>query len=252
MKNMHSVSDDDFDQLFQDKLYLHEVEPTDAVWAGIKEQLPALRKVRNFPILRLAAASMAAVIGLGIWLAKTKEPIRLSGNSEIEIEQAPVASKIAGAEVMTIPRSKVLSTTPDRMMLTKALEEQPQKTAKLSSPAGKVVPEFSVDKNNITDESKLTLAIKDENETPGIETVVSDNSSHLALVSEDDTEIPEEFQKPKKIRSVGSLVNFVVSKVDKRKNKIIEFVDSDEGTMVSGVNLGLVKFGTKEKNSNHN
>jgi hypothetical protein len=53
-------------------------------------------------------------------------------------------------------------------------------------------------------------------------------------------------QKAKKINSVGSFVNFVVSKVDKRKNKIIEFEDGDEGTMVSSVNLLLLKYKAKE------
>jgi hypothetical protein len=49
--------------------------------------------------------------------------------------------------------------------------------------------------------------------------------------------------KKRRIRSLGDLINVVVSKVDKRKDKIIEFsnTDDDEAT-ITGVNLGIIKI----------
>ena len=65
--------------------------------------------------------------------------------------------------------------------------------------------------------------------------------------SEDELNPDEsEVRGQRKIRSIGSLVNFVIAKVDKREDKLIEFKDSDEGSEVSGINLGLVKIKGKK------
>jgi hypothetical protein len=50
----------------------------------------------------------------------------------------------------------------------------------------------------------------------------------------------------KRIRSIASLVNFVIAKVDKREDKLIEFKDGVEGSEVSGINLGLIKIKSKK------
>jgi hypothetical protein len=68
-----------------------------------------------------------------------------------------------------------------------------------------------------------------------------------AVFIEEESDIEEnELRGQKKIRSIGSLVNFVIAKVDKREDKLIEFKDSDEGSEVSGINLGLVKIKSKK------
>jgi hypothetical protein len=69
----------------------------------------------------------------------------------------------------------------------------------------------------------------------------------IADFSEDEVNPDEtEVRGQRKIRSIGSLVNFVIAKVDKREDKLIEFKDSDEGSEVSGINLGLVKIKGKK------
>jgi hypothetical protein len=46
-----------------------------------------------------------------------------------------------------------------------------------------------------------------------------------------------------KIHSLGDLINVVVAKVDKRKDKIIQFTDTDDGdSNITGVNLGVIKI----------
>jgi hypothetical protein len=79
-----------------------------------------------------------------------------------------------------------------------------------------------------------------------IETNVSTPNESLAISTKADDEMQDMTPKQTRIKSVGSLVNFVVGKVDKRKNKIIEFEDNDEGTKVSGLNLRLLKFQSKD------
>jgi hypothetical protein len=61
------------------------------------------------------------------------------------------------------------------------------------------------------------------------------------------TPVPVEKTKPvaKKhgIRNFGDLVNLVVAKVDKRKDKLIQFTDSDDDeSMISAVHIGAVKI----------
>jgi hypothetical protein len=49
-------------------------------------------------------------------------------------------------------------------------------------------------------------------------------------------------QRKHGIRNFGDIVNLVVAKVDKRKDKVIEFSDDDEdGSSITGINLGVIK-----------
>jgi hypothetical protein len=46
-----------------------------------------------------------------------------------------------------------------------------------------------------------------------------------------------------RIHSFGDLVNVLVAKVDKRKDKVIEFTADDDGeSNITGVNLGIIKI----------
>jgi hypothetical protein len=45
------------------------------------------------------------------------------------------------------------------------------------------------------------------------------------------------------IRNFGDIVNLVVAKVDKRKDKLIQFSDADDdGSVISAVHLGALKI----------
>ena len=254
MKNMHSVSDDDFDKLFQDRLYSYEAEPNDAVWAGITEQLGTRKKKQPFPILTIAAASMAAFIGFGIWLAETKEPMRLSGKADRISTESPVvesaAPAIAKREVVT-EKSVAL-----KSLVAKIAPAPVQKNDPVSRPKSEIKTPTSLKVAALNSSSETALGIDEpieRNEDKSNTSVISGKSSlkeavmlSLAPETEIQPEEVEQYQKQKRIKSVGSLVNFVVSKVDKRKEKIIEFEDGDEGTKVSGLNLGLLKFKAKD------
>jgi hypothetical protein len=66
-------------------------------------------------------------------------------------------------------------------------------------------------------------------------------------ISAQDRNSDDEFNsRNRKIKGVGGLVNFVIAQVDKREDKLIEFTESDEGTEVSGINLGLLKIKSKK------
>ena len=73
-----------------------------------------------------------------------------------------------------------------------------------------------------------------------------DMMAKAVFIEEESDSEENELRGQRKIRSIGSLVNFVIAKVDKREDKLIEFKDSDEGSEVSGINLGLVKIKSKK------
>jgi hypothetical protein len=53
--------------------------------------------------------------------------------------------------------------------------------------------------------------------------------------------------KKRRIRSFGDLINVVVSKVDKRKDKLIEFSSKDDDeSLVTGINLGIIRVKKEE------
>ena len=247
MKNIHKVSDEDFDKLFQEKLYAYEAAPTEAVWKGIAGQLKTVKREGAFPILRLAAASLAGIIGLGMWLAANKEPMRLSGSPTT----SPVIHKAENPVALAKPESRqVTKSEPVRLNLKEKIATKDEKdievvTKKKPAASKANVPRVVVLNNDAN--TKTSVLKQPEATEKSISADRSETSEAPVLARAED--IPQEEEpivKDKKIKSVGSLVNFVVGKIDKRKSKIIEFEDGDEGTKVSGLNLGLLKFKTKE------
>ena len=248
MKNMQPMLDDDFDKLFKEKLYSYETEPANTVWAGITEKLDPGKKKRSFPILRIAAASLAAIIGLGIWLAETKEPMKLTAGSdafpamrEQQEVKAPLRPENSDTNIQPakpVAEEVEVITSKPKVKAAKAL-------ASVSVPSSHKI---EIVKAEVDEDTAPSVTMIEEKEKTVTARIRPKEVQALALASETAIQQEEDVlqQKQRRISSVGSLVNFVVSKVDKRKEKIIEFEDGDEGTKVSGLNLGLLKFKAKE------
>ncbi len=240
--DMQPISDKDFDKFFQDKLSDVEEKPSKAVWTGISKQLSAKKK-QTFPVLWMAAASLATVIGAGVWFSAQKEPMYLHGDvSPVVVNQNKTEEQ--SVEVLKHTDQKIdsaLSNPKSKKYISISVsdvavieEERPsavipvvEKVAQKQQPAKVVI-----------------AAVPESVEEPETKVILSDET--ISLREKSDEEMENVDVKPKRIKSMGSLVNFVVAKVDKRKNKIIEFEDNDEGTKVSGLNLVLFKFQAKE------
>jgi hypothetical protein len=83
-----------------------------------------------------------------------------------------------------------------------------------------------------------------------VETTLSQGDKQVVVAQVDQVELESNSvdgtTKPR-IKSIGGLVNFVIAQVDKREDKIIEFRDGEEGSEVSGINLGPLKFKNRNK-----
>ena len=248
MKDKQHVSDKELDKTFHEKLKSFEIIPSDEVWAGISEQLDVRKKRREFPILWVAAASMALAISFGMWLAATKERIKLSGTVRI-ISVSPMKE----TSKVSVPPSNTVTEITTVHIAPKEIKVVPVSVAsgvKSKSHTGeeKIVAKVNAEEFSEREDVKSNNPIE-ESPSIGSENLPTDkHASSIALASQPVIEIEESEPQLKagKIRSVGSLVNFVVSKVDKRKNKIIEFKEGDEGVVVSGIDLGLLKYKSKD------
>ncbi|WP_207422736.1 hypothetical protein [Desertivirga brevis] len=243
------MSDKEFDKQFRDKFEDFEFEPSAFVWADIENELTASRK-RTFPWFSVAAASMAAVIAAGIWFAPHKQPMKLYSKLKTEhkdtaLRQQPtnsVTPAFADLETKEVPA------------LAESISSAPEKLTRIEVKRGKApnirVVEPAVNEQGSPDLSNASDAHQEEVVSitaASVPTEVFSAKTEPPTVLAFHT-LPEDTTSERsryKIRSVGDLVNFVVSKVDKRKNKIIEFSKDDEGEEISGLNLGVLQYRTR-------
>lgn len=238
MKEIRKISDKEFDDLCRRKLYSFEVEPSDTIWNGISSKINPEKRKRYFPVLWLSAASVAIMVGIGLWLSANKEPIKLRGLSDA----SNIAPKPAVEEMPVMP--DLVAVKPD-LSNTGAVKETVKKVERpapeIESPKVTEVAK-NIKSSEINEALSNTIVVKlQEPAEPTVEekTVLTVLDNPVSDVPEADEQIKE------RVNTVGSLVNFVVSKVDKRKDKIIKFEESREGTMVSGLNFGVLKFKAK-------
>lgn len=263
---MHPISDKELDKLFQQRFGDLEIEPSAAVWEKITTSLDQKKGGRAiFPSFWMAAASIVVLISAGLLYFSPQEVIKLHGNSEItqslEETSSPAEQNeliAAIAEPQNSDQAIPVNSSDFSLESTAGIisSEYPSiQTSSVAEPEIKLPAETEpvqissavVKKVNPVQAKK---AVKVPSRYSGDQSeldVTQPDMMAKAEFTEDEENVEEnELRGQKKIRSIGSLVNFVIAKVDKREDKLIEFKDSDEGSEVSGINLGLVKFKSKK------
>ena len=247
------MQDKEIDQLFRSEFEGFEIEPSPQVWGNITDKLNAdKRKKVFFPYLSIAA-SILVVIAVGLYFipqvkVRTKKPVQIvaaKNNNEPKVIIAPVVP-VKENDLRQSSEGAIASVTK----------------------ANKVHKGSKIRRNNVTTPAEvidkpieqIAAVIERNNEilkptVPDIETPLSIKTQitdDMPLVTKPNVLIAQVPQakviaaaptKKRRISSLGDLINVVVSKVDKRKDKIIEFTntDDDEST-ISGLNLGLIKI----------
>lgn len=253
------MQDSEFDELFRSKLDNFETEPSHGVWQNINRELDAGRRKKILlPILSIAA-TILVLIAAGVLFIPQKENV---------VDKH-------------LPQTKVAKTTPanngQSMIAKAAIAVQPTKnTGKISKTSINVLSateaaKYNTIKNNgsskdtshVIDAEYQTLSavdpVKEQNIIKG---VVPDENTPIVIKQPID-ETPSALNKPvviatatppankpdatqanskHKIRTLGDIINVVVAKVDKRKDKLIEFSDDDDESNLTGVNLGIIKL----------
>ncbi len=257
------ISDKELDDLFQSKLNNLEVEPDAIVWNNIDANLVVKPKKKSIvPALRIAA-SVILVLSVGLLLLqKEVEPVKN------KIPQKGVKLKLKQQETVINPNESIVAAKGMLLLTAKnkvVKEAHAKKVNKVLSSEATIqskekqddlstqtlaqnktqqdLESIQVASNNMATVPDLAtkLNVQPENETP--ETAVI--KPQIVPV---ERSIVATATKRKGIRNMGDLVNLVMSKVDKRPNKLIEFTDTDDGdeSNVTGINLGIISI-KKEK-----
>lgn len=256
---MRPISDRELDKSFQQRLGNLEIEPSEAVWEKISGCMnQGSRRKPLFSGLWMAAASITVIMAVGLWYFRSPQVIFLHGSTE---PAQPILDAALPEPSILVERpfspEKTLKTNPSNLKpFRSSLVSQEQFTVVQSTPVAE--PELPLVKPVVpVAESADRLSQVQVKNTIQVPSRYSEDQSALDAnqpdqiakfdFSDDGLNQEEaEVRKQKKIRSIGSLVNFVISKVDKREDKLIEFKDSDEGSEISGINLGLVKIKNKK------
>jgi hypothetical protein len=261
---MHPISDKELDKLFQQRFGDLEIEPSAAVWEKITGTMDQKRRKSAFPSFWMAAASIVVLISAGLLYFRPQEVIRLQGSSEMaqnmeENSSRPEPSEPSVSinepfngtqtEKTDLPDFNLVNASEVKSseypLVQKAPISEPE--VKVPAPEPVVIAAEPVKKVNAVQPKK---SVKVPNRYSGDQSaldVTQPDMLAIADFSEDEVNPDEtEVRGQRKIRSIGSLVNFVIAKVDTREDKLIEFKDSDEGSEVSGINLGLVKIKGKK------
>ena len=255
------MQDNEFDDLFRSKLGGLEVQPSAHVWDHIAAGLGTPKKKSILPLLSMAA-TILVVLAAGTWFLLDK-PVKQIQNQVVRTKTVKSAQKaIEPATVRVEQPEKVIATLQpvsanqsitNHLAKVKAQPVAAHKVgetvnlAPVATPANTDTPPQQVlaalpaqtVAHPVVPEIQLA-AITINNDAPVLKSI--NTSAPIAVTA-------NQVEKKKKhgIHSLGDLINVVVSKVDKREDKLIEFSESDDDqSSVTGINLGIIKI-KKEK-----
>lgn len=257
---MHPISDKELDKLFQQRFEGAEVVPSKGVWGKIAGRVNReTAEKKSFSVFWVAAASVVIVIGAGLWFYRPVEVIELQGAPKDQValnktEDVKRPETTEPGKIVESNHPKIAEFTLAKSAGIKSgnfkLKEETLNTEIVSKQLVIDVASTNTSKKVI---AESTFQTKQEAK---ISARYTGDQSKLDVTQADmiakaempdvNTEFEKEISTSKKIRSIGSLVNFIIAKVDKRDDKIIEFKDGEEGSVVSGINLGLVKFKSRK------
>lgn len=256
------MQDKEFDELFRSKLDDFEIAPSAKVWQGINSELDGGKRKKLLVPFMSIAASIIVLVTAGLLFIPKK--------GKVNNTQHPVTSIIAKTKTPVVPVTPVKTTPVPVNTPTVAPAQQVAVNqvaqghhAKIKPP---VVP-FKVQQQDIEQEplpaaEQPELAALPAKQTtdnavvPGNETQIAvkqpviDNADFISKPAIAAAQLPAAtkpdavpVKKRHGIRSLGDLINVVVATVDKRKDKVIEFTNSDDDdeSNITAVNLGVIK-----------
>jgi len=264
------MQDNELDRLFRSKLDDFEAQPSAGVWDGIAGELNAgKRKKALMPFLSIAASILILVVA-GVWfipqkakvnsnypvqnrIVKTAQPVSNPTSTKNHSKPASLKSShpvklneayIAANKGTHSHHIKAPGYIPVKSVITVTKQEasvKPEDKAELA-----MLPQKEQDIKAVVPDDETPLTIKEPAQEP---------SSFITKPTLAATQIPAVNKEnavlvkaKHKIRTLGDLINVVVAKVDKRKDKIIEFTDTDDDeSNITGVNLGFVKIKKEDK-----
>jgi len=254
---MQHIRDNEFDQLLRDKFEEAEVRPSVNLWAQIETQL-AEKPKRVFPVYWMAAAIAVVAISLGLLLYPEKNAGKRRTDMAVVAEVA--RHKAAGSHKGAVPSA---AEQPEAAMLKVKATGRQAPSGPAVSTAMAMLPDAksAYAKNNLSAVQPLALnthlyknelTVKQEilnlpepaapdKEALVLASAAEGNTAGDEVINENDSKGDN-----KSIRNMGDLINYVVDKVDKSNEKIIQFKTDDDNSSLVALNIGIIRFNTKK------
>ena len=247
------MQDKEFDNVFSSKLDNFEVEPSKAVWQGINDGLGNNNRKKVLPFLGIAA-SIVVLIAAGVVFFTQKTVVvkphavkdRVSVNHTAKV--TPVTTTVQPQHT-AVQGTAIAATTvikPKRIEKSNGTKESLKQNVTAQQQTmvqqQQVLASASIPKNGDVKPAAIDTATMIA--SVSVVHPQADKPAGIAATVPAGERIAEA-QPVKKhhLRSFGDILNVVIATVDKRKDKVIEFsnTDDDEST-ITGVNLGIIKI----------
>jgi hypothetical protein len=255
------MQDNEFDGLFRDKLNGFESEPSERVWTGIDAGLEN-KKRSILPWLSIAA-SIIVLAGAGILFIPKGHKVNQTGENLTKIQPKTDTAKLV--EQVAVNTARVTKEEPVKQALQTGAKRNKQITIAIPAKSNEVIANNEPAKTagqpviaSVATKTEPTIQVA---VVPGPETqlVVKQNINidsgttinKPVLIAKAQPEVRHMVPAIKKhgIRNFGDLVNLVVAKVDRRKDKAVQFTDDEDGdgSTLTAVNIGPLKIGQDDK-----
>lgn len=250
---MQPIQDKDFDKLFKNAFEDAEIVPSRDLWSSIESEIEPKKK-RIIPIYWLSAAAvlLIATVGILVYQQQEVQPKQYANNVTPKVE-TPIAT-----EEPTKDSSVSIVTPVEKVELALPVSAKPVTTMAKTKIKEEVEP---VEKQKVVTAPEMQkqeqVIVKVENSQKDIKTKIEEAilqpkqetviASTPTTIKADDVDNENNQAESKGIRNVGDVVNLIVNKVDKRKDKFIQFRTDDDDSSLSSINIGPFKFGKKKK-----
>lgn len=262
MEKGMNMQDKEFDDLFRSKLRDFEIQPSAEVWQNIDAELSGKKKKSMLSMLSIAASVLILLTAGVLFITKQGTVKRNKQDANAVVKASPSTIKpesttkpvnssekqqeqLAAVETPVKQKTKanqpkIRTITPERDELVNPSErkgiakpgEQP-----LMASTGTPMQNESIRQEPIELEEAISATTKkaEDNSTISLPAQPALASSQPAKT--------KPAAKKHGIRNFGDIVNLVVAKVDKRKDKLIQFSDTDDDeSVISAVHLGALKI----------
>jgi len=230
---MNNTMEKTFDKVFKDKLGEVSVAPSPQVWENISASLdPKQHKKRViYPWLGLAASVL--LVSLGAWWFFPMNQAQVGAVKVMNVQAMPTRTTEVQLTAQENLPKKELAHISKPLVVNKVAQLQ-QDLALPPSSVNTVDPKPSA---TIIQPEQQQVAVL--NESPSQPVTILKTPQETALTSAQPSTTKH---AKKRIRSLSDLVNFVVSKVDDREEKVLE--TSSDGAILSltSLNVGPIKF----------
>ncbi|HVW96567.1 MAG TPA: hypothetical protein VHA56_11420 [Mucilaginibacter sp.] len=253
------MQDKEFDSLFRSKLENFEAEPTSQVWTGISERLDGKTGYRKLvPYLSIAASVLILAAAGIVFIPRTSKNTK--GDKPVVktglVKTQPVAP--AQPAQPSVKEEAVKPATGATNTMAQVRHSNAVRPT-VKEPVKQAVEQPAIPEEQVHQPEQLLAAVQQKPEsidpvlptgsTPLIAKDITDEAPVVtATPAAAASDEPVTTRPKRRVHGIGGLLNTVIAAVDKRKDKIIEFsnTDDDESSTITGVNLGILKFKKEE------